>query len=106
MAAHSGNALFTRGSEIMSKFPICLAATVAVALAALLPAPASAGGRGGYVEGGYGLEWYGGRPYHYTPFGEYGGQPSYQRRYVNLPIATGPLGILGATIFGSRGDVT
>ena len=69
----------------MSKFPIFLAATVAIAFSALLPAPASAGGRDGYVEGGYGLGWYGGRPYYYTPFGEYGGQPSYQRRYVNRP---------------------
>jgi len=66
----------------MSKFAICLAATAAIALTALLPEPAAAGGRDGYVEGGYGLGWYGGRPYYYRPFGAYGGS-SYQYRRSN-----------------------
>jgi hypothetical protein len=63
----------------MSKFSICLAATATIALAALMPAPASAGSGDGYVEGGYGLGWYGGRPYYYTPFGVYGSN-AYQYR--------------------------
>jgi hypothetical protein len=63
----------------MSKFSICLAAAATIALAALMPEPASAGSGDGYVEGGYGLGWYGGRPYYYTPFGVYGGN-AYQYR--------------------------
>ena len=61
----------------MKKIPICFATAAAIALAALLPQPASAGG--GCVEGGYGLGWKGGRPYYYTPFGVYGGD-CYQYR--------------------------
>ena len=44
--------------------------------------PAAAGGRDGYVEGGYGLGWYGGRPCYCRPFGAYGGS-SYQYRRSN-----------------------
>ena len=62
----------------MSRFSICLAAA-AIALTALMPLPAQAGSGDGYVEGGYGLGWYGGRPYYYTPFGAYGGN-AYQFR--------------------------
>jgi hypothetical protein len=57
---------------MMSRFSICLAASAAIALAALMPGPASAGAQHGCVEGGYGLGWKGGRPYYYTPFGVYG----------------------------------
>ena len=63
----------------MSKFSTYLAATTAIALAALMPAPASAGARDGCVEGGYGLGWKGGRPYYYTPFGVYGSFDCYNR---------------------------
>jgi hypothetical protein len=45
----------------MSRFSICLAAIAAVAVTALIPPPAQAGSGDGYVEGGYGLGWYGGR---------------------------------------------
>jgi hypothetical protein len=64
--------------KTMSKRTICIAVVGTIALAALLPAPASAR-YNGYVEGGYGLGWYGGRPYYYRPFGVYGGN-SYQYR--------------------------
>jgi hypothetical protein len=45
----------------MSRFSNCLAAMAAVAVTALMPPPAQAGSGDGYVEGGYGLGWYGGR---------------------------------------------
>lgn len=61
----------------MSKLSVCFAATIA--LTAFIPASASAGPGDGYVEGGYGLGWYGGRPYYYRPFGVYGDY-SYQYR--------------------------
>jgi hypothetical protein len=57
----------------MSKFPMFLGAMVAIVLIAFTPETAPAGGRYGCVEGGYGLGWYGGRPYYYRPFGVYGG---------------------------------
>ena len=63
----------------MSRLSICLAAIAVVVITALMPPPAQAGSGDGYVEGGYGLGWYGGRPYYYTPFGAYGGN-SYQYR--------------------------
>lgn len=68
----------------MSKISICLAA-IALAFTALAPEPASAGARGGCVEGGYGLGWKGGRPYYYTPFGVYGGNCDQFRTYNDLP---------------------
>jgi hypothetical protein len=83
----------------MSRISICLAAAVAIALAALVPLPAQAGSGDGYVEGGYGLGWYGGRPYYYTPFGAYGGN-SYQYRSETtglFPSAT----VIAATIIAS-----
>jgi hypothetical protein len=69
----------------MSRFSICLAAMAVVT--ALMPPPAQAGSGDGYVEGGYGLGWYGGRPYYYyyTPFGAYGGN-SYQYRSDDDPL--------------------
>ena len=69
----------------MSKISICLAATATIALAALMPAPASAGSGDGYVEGGYGLGWYGGRPYYYRPFGVYGGNTDQYRSDTYRP---------------------
>jgi hypothetical protein len=63
----------------MSRISIFLATITAAAVTVLVPPSAQAGPGDGYVEGGYGLGWYGGRPYYYTPFGAYGGN-SYQYR--------------------------
>jgi hypothetical protein len=57
----------------MSKLLICLGALAAITVGVFMPEPAPAGARNGCVEGGYGLGWYGGRPYYYRPFGVYGG---------------------------------
>jgi hypothetical protein len=67
----------------MTRLSAFLVATAALALVAVLPDPVFAGKRSGYVEGGYGLGWYGGRPYYYRPFGVYGGKPSYKRPYAS-----------------------
>ena len=68
----------------MSRLSICLAAAAAIALAAMMPGPASAGAQHGCVEGGYGLGWKGGRPYYYTPFGVYGSyEDCYNRPSTN-----------------------
>ena len=60
--------------------------------------PAAAGGRDGYVEGGYGLGWYGGRPYYYRPFGAYGGSllsvpPFQQALWISIPDLRLPVAV-------------
>jgi hypothetical protein len=71
----------------MPRFLICLTAAAALSLASLPFEPAAASARAKCVEGGYGLGWYGGRPYYYRPFGVYGD--------LSCPDGTRPQRFLG-----------